>query len=64
VGLCGVGRKAYSHRGDLTVSGGGVPCFADGEIEERQKVENIGKGGVEAIVVGRVSVAYVIKCGD
>lgn len=61
-GLCGVG--AYSHGSNLTVRSRGVPCLSNSEVEEGQEIEDIGKGGVEAIVVGRVTVTYVIELGD
>ena len=53
--------ETHPHTGNLAVSCRAFSRFADGEIEERQEVEDIGKRGVQAVVVDRMVVPDLIQ---
>ena len=54
-------HETYPHTGYLTVGRRAFSGFADGEVEERQEVEDIGQRSVQPVVVDGMVIADLIK---
>ena len=53
--------ETHPHTGNLTVRRRTFSCLADGEVEERQEVEDIGQGRVQPVAVDGMVIADLIK---
>ena len=51
----------HPHARDLAVGRGALARLADGEKEQREEVEDVGKRRVEAVVIRRVVIADFVQ---